>query len=183
MELMPDFDQKKKWAMLEGQSRELARLFKEEIERQIVVLGAPVAKVFWMEAKSGEDLAKDIIEPARSRLREQVYDNFRLDLSAEERKKTKRPTEYSLEIDRSDVHFSVSERNVRVPYLGLIKHRPNNKILVNTETAGWSMGNTTSMRLVVRNQYLCLVIDTREDPSLKTKKKPPEKRKSSKWLT
>lgn len=183
VELIPDFDQKKKWAALEEQAAELASLFKDEIERQIAVLGTPVAKVFWMETKSGGELAPDIVEPARSRIREQVYDNFRLDLTAEARKRARANSKYSLEVERGDVHFSVESTSVRVPYLGLIRHRRNQKILAASEEAGWSMANTTSMRLAVKNRYLCLVIDTREDPSLKTKKKPPEQRKSSKWLT
>lgn len=183
VELIPDFDQKKKWSVLEEQANELISLFKEEIERQVVVLGSPVAKVFWMEAKSGDGLAPDIVEPARSRIREATYDNFRPELPAEERRRRRGRAKFSLEVPPSEVHFSVAGKNVRVPYLGLIRHRHNNKILVGTEVAGWSMANVTSMRLTVRNNYLCLVIDTREDPSLKTKKKPPAQRKSSKWLT
>ncbi len=128
-------------------------------------------------------LAPDIVEPARSRIKEQVHDNFRLDLTAEARKKARANHKYSLELPREEVHFSVEGMNVRVPYLGLIRYRYNNKILAASEGAAWSMENTTSMRLTVRNQYLCLVIDTREDPSLKTRKKPPERRRSSKWLT
>jgi hypothetical protein len=182
VELIPDFDQKKKWAVLEEQANELISLFKEEIERQVVVLGTPVAKVFWMETKSGGELAPDIVEPARSRIREATYDNFRPELPEEERRRRGR-AKFSLEVLPSEVHFSITEKNVRVPYLGLVRHRHNNKILVDTDVAGWAMENITSMRLTVRNQYLCLVIDTREDPSLKTKKKPPAHRKSSKWLT
>jgi hypothetical protein len=183
VELVLDFDQKKRWAALEDQAQELALLHKDEIERQVVVLGTPVAKNFWMEAKSGDGLAPDIVEPARTRIREQVYDNLRLDLSAEARRGKKRNTKYSLEVLPSEVHFSVEAKTMRVPYLGLVRHRHNNKILSMTEATGWAMANTTSMRLAVKNQYLCLVIDTREDPSLKKKKKPPERRKSSKWLT
>lgn len=183
VELVPDFDQKKKWAALEEQANDLSSLFREEIERQIQVLGAPVAKVFYMETKSGEELAPDIVEPARSRIREQAYDNFRTDLSTEARLKARRNSKYSLEVRREEVHFSVEGMSVRVPYLGLIRHRPNKRIFAASEDAGWSMANTTSMRLVVKNRYLCLVIDTREDPSLKTKKKPPAQRRSSKWLT
>lgn len=183
VELVPDFDQKKKWAVLEAQAEELSSLFREEIERQIQVLGSPVAKVFYMETKSGKELAPDIVEPARSRIREQTYDNFRTDLPTEARRGRSRNTKYSLEVLPSEVHFSVETASVRVPYLGLVRHRPNKKIFSSSEGSRWSMQNTTSMRLAIKNHYLCLIIDTREDPSLKMKKKPPEKRKSSKWLT
>jgi hypothetical protein len=183
VELVPDFDQRKKWASLKTQAEQLSSLFREEIERQIQVLGAPVAKVFYMETKSGEGLAPDIVEPARSRIREQVYDNFRTDLSPGARLRARRSVKYSLEVRGEDVHFSVERMSVRIPYLGLVHHRKNKHILAVSEGANWSMANTTSMRLVVKSRHLCLVIDTREDPSLKTKKKPPAQRKSSKWLT
>ncbi len=182
VELILDFDQKKKWAALESQCKDLSSLWKEEIERQIVVLGTPVAKVFWMEGKSGEELAPDIVEPARSRIREQVYDNFRLDLSEEARKKARRNAQYSVEVSREEVHFSTERMSVRVPYLGLVRYRKNMHVLSSSEGSKWIMENTMSMRLAVKSRYLCLIIDTREDPSLKTKKKPPSRRKSSKWL-
>jgi len=180
---MPDFDQKRKWSLLDAQARTLSAFFTDEIERQVEVLGSPVAKNLYMETVSGEGVAPDISEPARTRLREQSYDNFRQDVSRSERVRGVGRREKPLEVLPADIIFSTDGQHVRVPYLGLIRHRPNNKIIAASENAAWAMGNVTSARLVVRNQRLCLVIDTREDPSLRTKRKPPAKRKSSKWLT
>jgi hypothetical protein len=90
---------------------------------------------------------------------------------------------YPVEVDPKDVHFSTTERLVRVPYLGLVKHRHNNKILAHSEETAWLMENVTSMRLAVRNQHLCLVIDCREDPTPKKRaRKKPSSRRSSEWL-
>jgi hypothetical protein len=99
------------------------------------------------------------------------------------RKKARRNAQYSLEVPGDEVHFSTEGMTVRVPYLGLVRYRKNMHILSSPDGSKWTMENTTSMRLAVKSRYLCLVIDTREDPSLKTKKKPPAQRKSSKWFT
>ncbi len=181
VELVPDFDQKKKWASIEKQTADLISFFRGEISRQVEILGTPMAKNLYLESKGGEDLAPDLVEPARSGIKSQTHDLFRSDVKQRRGKK-----EFFLEIRKEDVIFSIEAKVVRVPYLGLIRHRGNKKILPNmeTENAAWIMGSITSMALAVKNQYLWLVMDAREDPS---RKRPPSrsrrKGKMSKWLT
>ncbi len=181
VELVPDFDQKKKWASIEEQAADLIDFFRGEISRQVEVLGAPVAKNLYLESKGGEDLAPDLVEPGRSGIKSQTHDLFRSDVKQRRGKR-----EFFLEIRREEVVFSIETKAVRVPYLGLVRHRGNKKILPEADTANatWIMGHVTSMALAVKNQCLWLVIDAREDPS---RKRPPSrsrrKGKESKWLT
>jgi len=180
VELLPDFDQKKAWERVNAQASGLFRLFKEQIGRQVQVLGTPMAKNLWMEQSSPEEAetAPDLSPLTRLRLREAAHDTYRTDI----RQRGRRDVLF-LEVPKEEVIFSTVERLVRLPYLGLVRHRHNNKILVSSECAAWQMENVTSMRLGLVHQRLCLVIDCREDPSFKRPvKKAVGKPRSSKWL-
>ncbi len=179
IELVPNFDQKKTWDRVQKQVQEIALVFTEEIARQFSILRAPMAKNLYLEAKSAFGFSHELSELAVLRVKEAVHDTYRDDV-----KRRRGRSLYPVEVDPKEVHFSTVERLVRVPYLGLVKHRHNNKILVQSEEASWLMENVTSMRLAVRNQCLCLVIDCREDPSPKKKarKRAGSKPRSSKWL-
>lgn len=179
VELVLDFDQKKAWEKLESQASDLFKLFKEQIARQVQILGTPMAKNLWMEQSSPEEpeIAPALLPLARSRVREAAYDRHRTDV-----KQRGNRDQFSVEVPKADVVFSTVEKLVRIPYLGLVRHRGNQKILTSSECASWAMENVTSMRLGRVNQRLCLVIDCREDPSFVPRKKTAGKARSSKWL-
>lgn len=179
VELKPDYDQKKVWERIEKQSMEISDVFKGEVRRQHAILGTPIAKNLYLEAPSVFDFAHELLPLAVLRIKEAVHDTFR-----EEVKRKRGRGMFPVEVDPRDVHFSTMGTIVRIPYLGLVKHRPNQKILSTSDESKWVMENVTSMRLTVKNHYLCLVIDCREDPSpkKKAKSKPPSRKKSSKWL-
>lgn len=181
VELVLDYDQKKVWEKMESQASDLFKLFKEQITRQVQILGTPIAKNLWMEQSSPEEaeIAPSLLPLARSRVREAAYDKYRTDVKQRGGREA-----LFVEVPKADVVFSTVEKLVRLPYLGLVRHRDNNKILVSSECAAWAMENVTSMRVGRVNQHLCLVIDCREDPSFVTKKKTKagKKARSSKWL-
>ena len=178
VELFPNYDQKKEWERMEKLAGDIAAIFKEEVRRQIVVLKALLAKNLYLEAESKFDFPHPFNKLAVLRIKEAVHDCYRPEV-----KRARGRNLYPIEVDPKEVNFSTVDKMVRIPYLGLVRHRHNNKILVSTDGAAWAMENVTSMRIAVRNNYLCLVIDCREDPSPKKKaRKKPSSRKSSKWL-
>lgn len=180
VELVLDWDQKREWARLTSTASRLAAICNEEIKRQVQVLGAPMAKNLYLESSLDAGFEHPLSELAVRRIKEAAHDTYW------EKSRKRGMSLFPIEVDPSEVAFSTSERKVRVPYLGLVSHRPNNKILpaIETENASWVMSNVTSMRLAVRNRYTVLVIDSREDPSPKkaSKKKRKASPRASRWL-
>jgi hypothetical protein len=176
VELTPDFDQKRAWRRLEERVKDVVSVFEEEISRQVSVLGSPMAKNLYLESRPSFSFEHGLSDLAVLRVKEAVHDTYRPGV------RKGRNGIYPVEVDPKEVHFSTVERLVRIPYLGLVKHRHNNKILSHTDGTAWLMGNVTSMRLTVRNNYLCLVIDCREDPTPKRAREKKPSWRSSKWL-
>ncbi len=177
VELMPDYDQKKTWERIHGEATRIGEVFNEEMGRQVQILKTQMAKNLYLEAKVDLHFPHSLDELAVLRVKEAAYDTFKV-------KKRKGRTMYPIELDQKQVHFSVMEKTVRVPYLGVVRHRGNSHIMSGSEESKWLMSNVTSMRLEVKNNHLGIMIDVRDNPTPKAPKKKAASRKakSSRWL-
>ena len=168
-----DFDQKKVWERVHSEAVSIYQLCGIEIETDLKNLGGKIAENHFLEIIKKKYETKILDETAWESVVLWSYNNYR---SGKRAGRVFIP----VKIDPSSVSFSTINSQVRLPYLGLVRHGRNNFIIPG-ETTGedrtWLLANIRGVYLDHHNNDICLVFDCSEMGAGRQRKKFSKKKK------
>lgn len=173
IELVLDIDQRRAWSRISSEARSVHAAVQEELSRQLKKLGFVVAKSLILEGRAALDVRRELSHDSFQHARSWAYDSFSPPLRPRGRR-----ANVPVLVDPGSVSFSVSDNVVRIPYLGLVRHKPNRRIVpsggAETENKAWLLANVKTMDLREVNNSVCLVVDCSEEGG----RRPPTKRRT-----
>ncbi|MFA5203057.1 MAG: hypothetical protein WC708_01515 [Lentisphaeria bacterium] len=186
-----DINQKKTWAKIQSQVKTLYKLVVVELEAEKGSLGFVVAKEFFVERIKRCQAQDTLDDISYVHAIEWAYDRCQSSTANSGRRNIIVP----IKVDQKSVIFSLTEDQVKVPYLGLVKYKRNRFITPGRETnrsdeKQWLLNNIRAIFINEINNEVCVIIDCSEGGTDSTGEskltgKPVVKKKkkvASKWL-
>ena len=185
-----DISQKKAWAKIQSQAKTLYKLVVVELEAEKGSLGFVVAKEFFVERMRRCVEQDSLDDVSFTHAIEWAYDRCQSSTANPGRRNIIVP----IKIDQKSVIFSLTEDQVRIPYLGLVKYKRNRFITPGRETSQsdekqWLLNNIRATFINEISNEICVIIDCSEGGTDSTGEskltgKPAVKKKkvASKWL-
>ena len=134
-----------------------------DLDSQVRTLGILVHKSLYMEGLEAMwSLAPDLDAFSMEGTASVIYDVERARVESAAPWPQGRKSTVRIRVCPSDVAFSTSEQFVRVPYLGLVRHRRNRFIVPSVDQSdnkSWLWRNVSFMELSVFNNDNILTID------------------------
>lgn len=189
--LFLNISQKQNWMHIQSQAKTLYKLVAVELKAEEGSLGFIVAKEFFV-ARIKRCVEQDSLDDITfNHAIEWSYDRCRNKTTAIGRRSVNVP----IKIDQKSVIFSITEEQIKIPYLGLVRCRKNKLITPGREASAndkerqWLLNNIRAMFIHEVNNDTCVIIDCSEGgadstgESLLTGKSVTKKKKAiSKWL-
>ena len=161
--LILDRDQKRTWLRLESQAHALRAKILSDLDSQVRTLGILIHKSLYMEGLEAlRSFAPDLDTFSMEGTVSAIYDVERARIESAAPRPQGRKSTVRIRVCSSDVTFSTSEHSVRIPYLGLVRHRKNRFIIPSTDQSdnkSWLWRNVSFMELSVFNNDNILMID------------------------
>ncbi len=194
IELFPDFDQKRKWKLLEDQCTVLRRVVHRDIEAQWQTIGGPLAKNLFLEGSSRySSCTPDLDAKSLRSILSKIYDAI-VHLTTHGGKKRGGRVAMELDVDAAEVKITSDWTGARVPYFGLIKCKKN-KFLADSDCSVWVWENVSRTYVETNSNRLYLTVDCSESGEDKRRQdsekreyklersKASRKKTVSKWLS
>jgi hypothetical protein len=185
-----DINQKKAWAKIQSQTKNLYKLVVVELEAEKRSLGFVVAKEFFVERMKRCQAQDTLDDISFTHAVEWAYDRCQSSTTNPGRRNIIVP----IKVDQKSVIFSLTEDQVRVPHLGLVKYKRNRFITPGRETSQsdekqWLLNNIRAIFISEISNEICVIIDCSEggtdstgESKLTGKLAVKKKKVASKWL-